>query len=274
MPTSVEDAAVTNLSVPAACVQNLNPILNVQALVESLRNHPDKDFVNTIVSYAQFGVRIGYSGSRQFRISKNWPSALKHKEAIQAFIEKDCACGRKGGPFLQPPMQNFVGSPMGAFVKKRSPGKIGEIHDLSWPPGESVNDHIFEDCSVHYITMDKIASLVKHCGSGCFMAKLDLEDAYKHIMVRCEDCELLGSVWDFKDENGHITNVYYVDLVLPFGLKSSGGAPLFIMCLCLQSRIDVSCSLILLRIPCRQKLSNFPCLPGTKRHSLVLQNLY
>ena len=221
VPTSVEDAGVTNLSVPAACVQNHNPILNVQALVESLRNHPDKDFVNTIVSYAQFGVPIGYSGSRHFRISKNWPSALKHKEAVQASIEKDCARGRKAGPFLQPPMQNFVGSPMGAFIKKRSPGKIRVIHDLSWPPGESVNDHIFEDCSVHYITMDKIASLVKHCGSGCFMAKLDLEDAYKHIMVRCEDRELLGSVWDFKDENGHITNVYYVDLVLPFGLKSS-----------------------------------------------------
>ena len=80
---------------------------------------------------------------------------------------------------------------------------------------------VFEDCSVHYIRMDKIASLVKPCGSGCFMAKLDLEDAYKHIMVRCEDCELSGSVWDFKDENGHITNVYYVDLLLPFGLKSS-----------------------------------------------------
>ena len=68
VPTSVEDAAVTNLSVPAACVQNLNPILNVQALVESLINHPDKDFVNTIVSYAQFGVPIGYYGSRQFQI--------------------------------------------------------------------------------------------------------------------------------------------------------------------------------------------------------------
>ena len=38
----------------------------------------------------------------------------------------------------------------------------------------------------------------------------------------------------------------------------SGGAPVFIMCLCLQSRKDVSCSLI--RIPCKvylvdQKLS-------------------
>ena len=44
----------------------------------------------------------------------------------------------------------------------------------------------------------------------------------------------------------------------------SGGALLFIMCLCEQSRKNVSCSLILLIIPCTYKLSflkiNFPCL--------------
>ena len=34
-------------------------------------------------------------------------------------------------------------------------------------------------------------------------------------------------------------------------LTLSGGAPLFIMCLCLQSRKDVSCSMISLSIPCR-----------------------
>ena len=34
----------------------------------------------------------------------------------------------------------------------------------------------------------------------------------------------------------------------------SGGAPFFIMCLCLQLRKDVSCSLISLSIPRRQKL--------------------
>ena len=59
-------------------------------------------------------------------------------------------------------------------------------------------------------------------------------------------------------------------------LTLSGGAPLSIMCLCLQSRKDVSCSLIALSIPCRKKFScvkiYFPCLPGTIMHSLVLQS--
>ena len=51
----------------------------------------------------------------------------------------------------------------------------------------------------------------------------------------------------------------------------SGGAPLFIMCLCLQSGKDVSSSFISLSLPYRQKLSclkmYFPCLSGTIRHS-------
>ena len=34
-----------------------------------------------------------------------------------------------------------------------------------------------------------------------------------------------------------------------------GGAPLFIMCLCLQSRKDVSCSFISSSIHCRKKLA-------------------
>ena len=38
-------------------------------------------------------------------------------------------------------------------------------------------------------------------------------------------------------------------------MNLSGGAPLFIICLCLQSRKDASCSFISLSIPCKLKLS-------------------
>ena len=38
-------------------------------------------------------------------------------------------------------------------------------------------------------------------------------------------------------------------------LNMSGGAPLFIMCLCLRSRKDVSCSFISSSIPCILKLA-------------------
>ena len=47
------------------------------------------------------------------------------------------------------------------------------------------------------------------------MAELDVEDAYKLIMVRLEDLDLLGSYW--VNDEGHTE--YYVDLVL-FGLRN------------------------------------------------------
>ena len=49
------------------------------------------------------------------------------------------------------------------------------------------------------------------------MSKLDLQDAYKCIVVRPEDYHYLGSSWE--NEDGSIS--YFLDHVLPFGLRSS-----------------------------------------------------
>ena len=53
------------------------------------------------------------------------------------------------------------------------------------------------------------------------MAKLDLADAFKHILVRPEDWPLLCSSWDTVQADGSVLRQYYVDLFLPFGLCSS-----------------------------------------------------
>jgi hypothetical protein len=49
------------------------------------------------------------------------------------------------------------------------------------------------------------------------MNKIALQDAYKSIVVRPEDYHYLGSSWT--DDSG--TTVYYLDHVLPFGMRSS-----------------------------------------------------
>ena len=49
------------------------------------------------------------------------------------------------------------------------------------------------------------------------MCKLDIRDAYKHVFVAPSDWHLLGLTW--KSPGGN--NEYYVDLTLPFGLRSS-----------------------------------------------------
>ena len=106
------------------------------------------------------------------------------------------------------------------FRRKRS-SKYRIIHDLSWPPGSSVNDYISaEDSKIEYISFDSIATKVYNYGPGTLMSKMDLADAYKHILVRPEDWDLLGFTWSHTKHDISET-VYFVDLTLPFGLRSS-----------------------------------------------------
>ena len=49
------------------------------------------------------------------------------------------------------------------------------------------------------------------------MSKLDLEDPFRHMNVNPADWHLLGSSWRNIDGSAQ----YYVDMVLPFGLRSS-----------------------------------------------------
>jgi hypothetical protein len=192
----------------------------VDYLEQCLSGHPDRVFVDTIVNHARHGAPIGYHGPRFYREYKNWPSAYLHREAVEASIAKDIARGRKLGPFSHPPFKNFVGSPMGAF-ERSTVGKYRVIYDLSWPPHYSINDHIDIDCSVHYVSIDTAINLVKKYGKGTLMAKLDLEDAFKFILVHKDDWELLGTTWERHNNDGTHTKEYYVDVVLPFGSKSS-----------------------------------------------------
>ena len=85
--------------------------------------------------------------------------------------------------------------------------------DLSSPSGASVHDGISADeFTLHYITVDQIIRSVSRLGKGALMAKFDVESAYRNVPVHPSDRHLLGMKW---------RNQYYVDLALPFGLRSA-----------------------------------------------------
>ena len=85
--------------------------------------------------------------------------------------------------------------------------------DLSSPGGWSLNDGIDPDeFALQYITVDQIISMVSKYGQGALMAKFDVEAAYRNIAVHPGYRYLLGLKW--RDH-------YYVDLALPFGLRSA-----------------------------------------------------
>ena len=185
--------------------------------------HPDTDFVNDLLHDIEFGVRIGYQPvSRDYQIHTNHLSAILNPEPVAREIERELDFNRKVGPFLTPPFENFTGLPLGAIRKKHSaPVKWRIIHDLSWPAGLSVNDGIPKDLfTCTYDSLDRAISLLKQFGTGALMSKLDLSDAFRHILVNAQDWELLGSTWPVEID-GTVVPGYFIDTFLPFGLRSS-----------------------------------------------------
>ena len=76
------------------------------------------------------------------------------------------------------------------------------------PHGFSVNDSIDPDqFSLQYIKFDDVVAMVAKLGRGALMAKIDVQSAYRNVAVLPSQRYLLGK--------------FYVDLVLPFGLRSA-----------------------------------------------------
>ena len=65
---------------------------------------------------------------------------------------------------------------------------------------------------MHYIKLDQIIRMVAKHGRGAMMAKFDVEAAYRNVAVHPEDRYLLGMKW---------RGQFFVDLALPFGLRSA-----------------------------------------------------
>ena len=115
------------------------------------------------------------------------------------------------GPFDTPPLPNFRCSGLGLVPKHN--GGWRAIYHLSAPYGSSINDSISsQDCTLSYCSVDDAFAIVSSLGRGALMAKIDLRNAFRLILVRPQDWNLLGIKWCGK---------FYLDTCLPFGLRSA-----------------------------------------------------
>ena len=69
-----------------------------------------------------------------------------------------------------------------------------------------------QDFSLQYIKVDQVIRMVSRYGPSALMAKFEVESAYQNIPVHPDDCFLPGMRW---------RGQFYVDLLLPFGLRSA-----------------------------------------------------
>ena len=196
--------------------------LHLNCFCKYLANRPDQAWCTKLLQGIKCCIDIGFKGERTSMFSDNLEFALYHPGVITEYPANEVAAGCKAGPFTQPTFSDFVGLPMGVVAKKCSfPVKHRIVHDLSWPPQDSINDHIDLDVfRCFYGSSDAVALIIKR-GVGTWSAILVLVNTFKHILVRSQDWPLLGSSWDLQCLDSSICHLYYMDLFLPFGLHSS-----------------------------------------------------
>ena len=186
--------------------------LNVDKLALELVNHPNSSFVSNLINALLYGTRIGYLGPHKPRLSRNLISASQHPDVVSGNLHKEVQLGRIAGPFSSPPLPDLQCHPIGVVPKKHSV-EWRTIYHLSYPEGDSINDHISKDpYSLQYVRVDDAITILRSLGTGSFMAKTDLKSAFRLMPIHPEDWNLLGIYWQSQ---------YYIDLYLPFGLHSA-----------------------------------------------------
>lgn len=167
--------------------------------------------VNYVLTGLRAGFDIGYNGLLNPIRRRNNRSARENAKGVSEAVRKEVERGHTAGPFHSPPFPVNHISPLSAVPKPDGSTRL--VFDLSQPNGLSVNDFISKDeFPTSYTHFDMATELVHLTGRGCFLTKVDIKHAYRLLPVRPEDRPLLVYYWQGK---------YYVDLVLPFGGRSS-----------------------------------------------------
>jgi hypothetical protein len=142
----------------------------------------------------------------------NHSSALLNPVAVSIKLEKEIMLGRISGPYPSPPFSDMIISPLGMVPKKNST-EYRLIHDLSFPPTNSVNSNIAKEfTAVSYESLDTCVELILRLGPGALVAKCDLKDAFRLIPINPADYRLLGFRWADK---------FFFDKCLPMGCSVS-----------------------------------------------------
>jgi len=187
--------------------------LRVDHFAQELVLHPDQAQVAYVLRGIRDGFQVGFRSHHKLKqAKKNKESAINNPQVIDSYLNNEVQLGRVAGPYVAPPLAHLQVSSFGVIPKRGQPGKWRLIVDLSSPRGLSVNDGIEREDFTNTLRVDQIVKMVSNLGRGAMLAKFDVEAAYRNIPVHPSDRYLLGMKW---------RNNYFVDLALPFGLRSA-----------------------------------------------------
>ena len=188
-------------------------------LIESQYDKKETEF---LVDGFKKGFNIGYKGKEEVKITS--PN-LKFREigdpiTLWNKVMKEVKLNRYAGPFKDIPFDSYIQSPIG-LVPKDGGKDTRLIFHLSYPRGKgiSVNANTPEEmCKVKYPDFNDAIQLCIQAGKNCFIAKSDMQSAFRNLGIRKKDWKYLimkaTSPFDGK-------TYYFVDKCLPFGASIS-----------------------------------------------------
>ena len=172
--------------------------LNTKEWADMLADHPDRAFARYITAGLSNGFRIGFDRrSPLSSATTNMRSASLHPQVVADYLRKEISLGRMLGPFPPSLSGKLHTNRFRVIPKGHNTGKWRLITDLSFPPGQSVNDGIDPAlCSLSYTTVDKAAQIVSELGPRALLAKVDTESAYRLVPVHPCDRHLQAVQWE------------------------------------------------------------------------------
>ena len=193
-------------------VENLPTPICLEKLDEMLVNY-DQAKKQFLINGFKEGFYLGYKGQANCNIKvPNLLSTENHEEAVAVYLDKEINKGRIAGPFMEIPFKHFQLNPIGV-VEKSVAGSFRIITNLSYPKGSSINDNIPREFSqVSYSSIQDAAKLLLECGKNSYLAKCDIESAFRLIPLSPKQYHLLVYKWN---------NSFYHDKCLPMGASSS-----------------------------------------------------
>ena len=181
------------------------------ALLDNLLAGYDDYLKHYLVSGFSRGFTIGCHDLVSGTTYDNLPSCNDAPHVIDQYVAAELNAGRIAGPFTSPYKEVTKISPIG-LVPKKSPGTFRVIHHLSFPAGNSVNDHISKEyTAVQYGSLDDALDVITTFKNP-FLAKTDIVNAFRIIPIAVSDTPLLGFKWRGK---------IYKDCALAMGCASS-----------------------------------------------------
>lgn len=182
--------------------------LNWEAWERNLEaGDPDREF---IITGTKFGFRItnlNSTGAGAFQ--KNHRSATgENRKEVEKQIRKEIENGRYTPVVTKPTIVSGL-----AAISKGEGRGVRLIHDASRPQGVALNDYAVNH-PFRYHTVQEAGEEIKR---GDWLAKVDLESAYRSVRTHPDDHHLAGLAWTFEDGS----QSYFIDHRLMFGARLS-----------------------------------------------------